>query len=331
MTSAHPVRRFLQRICSDATMARVVDPTLADMRWESGTAIWKGYFALAKALAVHSIVSTPAVLSRAWSDDDRAIPKAAALAITVALIGALPLIAPPLMEGFSISRRGLPIPFVSLAVTLLPQAIALTLPAALLLAIPLAFRRQDPSPRLARRTAVLSMCWVLATFVVVAWAVPEANQAFRVMAYRAMTNQDMNIPRGPAEMTLPTLRDKIEVLKLTPGGRVAARPLEFLYHVRWVLIWIPLPLGVLALAISRSARGRRRPWMMGLAALGGYVFGYFPLLWGAQGLMRSSSLPPALLAWAPMALLVMIAALLIRRSPRFPIQPLFPPPASLDA
>jgi hypothetical protein len=302
MTIDHPIRRFLARVCSDATMARVVDPILADMRWESGRPSWTGCLALAKALLVHSIVSTPAVLSRTWSDDERAIPKAAGLAITVALIAALPLIAPPLLEGFPNSRRGLPIPIVPLAVTLLPQAIALTLPAALLLAIPVAFRRQHPSTRLARRTVVLSMCWVLATFVVIAWAVPEANQAFRVMA-----SKQVNITRGPGEMSLPALRDKIEVLKLTPGGRIAARPLEFQYHARLVLIWMPLPLGVLALAISRSARGRRRPWTMGLAALGGYAFVFFPLLVGAGSLMKLSSLPPFLLVWTPILLLAIVA------------------------
>ena len=42
---------------------------------------------------------------------------------------------------------------------------------------------------------------------------------------------------------------------------------------------------------------------MGLAALGGYVFVFFPLMFGALVLLRSSSLPPVLLAWAPIALL----------------------------
>lgn len=31
MTSAHPLRRLLARVCSTDTMARVVDPTLADI------------------------------------------------------------------------------------------------------------------------------------------------------------------------------------------------------------------------------------------------------------------------------------------------------------
>lgn len=103
------------------------------------------------------------------------------------------------------------------------------------------------------------------------------------------------------------MRERIEVLQLTPGGRVAARPLEFDYQVRLVLICAPLPLGILALAISRSTRGRRRPWAMGLAAVLGYAFGFFPLLHGARMLMRSSSLSPVLFAWTPILLLAILA------------------------
>lgn len=190
---------------------------------------------------------------------------------------------------------------------LIPQAVALTLPAALLLAIPLALRRQNPSTRLARRAVALSICCAAAIFVVIAWVMPEANQAFRVTTYRAVTGGQENLPRGAAEMSFSALRDKIEILNLTPGGRDRARPLHFHYHARLVLICMPVPLGMLALAISRSERGRRRPWVMGLAALGGYAFVFFPLLIGTQTLMRGSSLPPVLLAWTPIALLAIVA------------------------
>ena len=167
MTIDHPIRRFLARVCSDDTMARVVDPTLADMRWESGRPTWPGYLALAKALMVHSVVSTPAVLSRTWSDDERAIPKAAAFAIAAASVAALPLHGSDLSwTRYPNSRRALPVDRRS-PLLLLPQgADCLTLPAALLLAIPLAFRRQHPSARLARRAVALVDCAAsLATFV----------------------------------------------------------------------------------------------------------------------------------------------------------------------
>src|SRR5258707_1097221 len=85
MTARHPLRRFLARVCSPETMARVVDPTLADIRWESGRPFWLGCLSLAKALVIHAIASTPGVLSHTWSDDERAIPKAAAFATAAAL------------------------------------------------------------------------------------------------------------------------------------------------------------------------------------------------------------------------------------------------------
>ena len=57
---------------------------------------------------------------------------------------------------------------------------------------------------------------------------------------------------------------------------------------------------------------------MGLAALGGYVFVFFPLLVGARMLMRRSSLPPVLFAWAPMALLAIDRVLLYSSIPALP-------------
>jgi Lipopolysaccharide export system permease LptF/LptG len=322
MTINHPIRRFLARVCSDNTMARVVDPTLADMRWESGRPLWPGYIALAKALMVHSIVSTPAVLSRTWSDDDHAIPKVAGFAVAGALLLAMAQVAPWLFARNIANREA---SVVGMALLLTPMALTVTLPAALLLAIPLALRRLEPSRRLARRTVAFSLACLGATFVLGAWVTPETNQAFRVLV------SGQQLARGWAEQGLAVQRERIEVLNLTPGGRVKARLLEFDYQVRLVLICAPLPLGILALAISRSRRGRRRPWAMGLAALSAYLLGFFPLLLGARVLMRWSSLPPVIFAWAPMALLAALSVLLIHRSRRFPSPPLLPPPASLDA
>ena len=298
MTIHHPVRRLLQRFCSADTMASVVDPTLADMRWESGRPTLPGYFALAKALMVHSILSTPAVLSRTWSDDDRAIPKVAAFALAGGVVGVALQELVVFLDPYPIHREA---SVIAMALLLAPGALILSLPASLLLAIPLAFRRQAPSGRLARRTIALALACVVTTLVLVVWVMPETSHAFRVLA------SGQPLPRGPNEQPLAVIRERIEVLKLTPGGRVAARPLEFDYHVRFVAIYAPLPLGLLALAISRSAKGRRRPWGMGLAALSGYLFVFFPLMYGARLLMRWSSLTPVLFAWTPILLLTIIA------------------------
>src|SRR5258708_22548422 len=88
MTSNHPFRRVLARICSPDTMARVVDPTLADIRWEHRRAHWRGYVSLASALALHVISSIPARVAAVWLEDGHAVPRVTILSIGPAAIGA---------------------------------------------------------------------------------------------------------------------------------------------------------------------------------------------------------------------------------------------------
>jgi hypothetical protein len=131
MTVHHPVRRMLARLCSPDTMARIVDPTLADIRFERGRAAWLGYLGLVKALAMHAVISMPEAVRRACREDDRAVPRLAALVVVSAVVGAVPLVALPVILA---PLRANTAPLVRVLVPLLPQALVLTLPAALLLA-----------------------------------------------------------------------------------------------------------------------------------------------------------------------------------------------------
>jgi hypothetical protein len=312
MTSAHPVRRLLQRLCSADTMSRVVDPTLADIRWESSRPPWLGYLTLARALTVHAVLSIPSVLSRTWSDDGGAIPKSAAYAAAGAILAAALLIAPIAVPLPNVDVRG--IAWLRVLLLLLPQALVLTIPAALLLAVPLGLRHQPHSPRLARRTIALSIVCAGLTFALIVW-VPSANQSFRVI-----TSGDPAIRPGPNETGLAALREQIETLNLTPGGRVVARRVEYAYQLRLALAFAPLSLGVLGLAVTASPWGKRRPWLIGLAAAAFYV-GMFPSLVHSSGLLiRATSLPPLIFAWAPNVLIALTATLLLARFP-FRIQP----------
>ena len=304
MTANHRLRRVLARVCSAETMARVVDPTLADIRWESGRPFWLGCLSLAKALLIHAIASTPGMLSHAWSDDERAIPKAAAFVTAGALCAAVPLMAPPLINAIS-REWTFSFAVAVLLPSLVPQALALTLPAALLLAFPVAFGRQQPSARLARRSIVMSMGVAVLTFAVIAWLVPAANQSFRVGVSRIVgESRDVRIERGPMELTPAELRERIEVLQLTPGGRVVARGLEYVYQMRLALAVAPVPLGLLALCDQRLparapaplARRRQRDGVLCLRALSDWKM----VATGVDG-RAASNLPPFLFAWAPNA------------------------------
>src|SRR5262245_12643225 len=99
MTIDHPVRRWLARVCSAETMARVVDPTLADMRVEGDGSRWIGYAALARALLLHAVTATPLRARDILRDDRRAVPRAALTCGVTALLAAAPLVAPPLLAA----------------------------------------------------------------------------------------------------------------------------------------------------------------------------------------------------------------------------------------
>jgi hypothetical protein len=251
VTDRHPLRRFLARICSADTMSRVVDPTLADMRWESGRARWLGCVDLARALAVQFVASTPGALIRVYCDDGHAIPKAAGWSAAVALFFATLLSIPPL-TGSSLGLRDLPL---RLFVSLLPQGLALTLPLALLVGIPVALYRQTVSWRIVRRTVGLSLVCAAATFVVLAWIMPAANQQFRVLTFRMIqgrtiqsgTIQNVTIRRGLNETGFSDIAREIARLKEYQGEERMVRRLTFNYHMRLSLAYTALPLALIAL------------------------------------------------------------------------------------
>ena len=300
MTINHPVRRLLARVCSPETMARVVDPTLADMRVEGHR--WYGYVALLRALTFHAVTSIPGTLARVYWDDDRAVPRAAMFSVACALVAALPFVAPPLLTSLP---RPSPVSNPVLLLLVLPQALVLTLPAGLLLGVPVALRSRHASRTLHRRVMAVALGCLLATASVMVWGVPGANQAFRVMISRQVKGADLE--PGPAEMSFSALRNRIEILERTPERQSEARGLAFVYSMRIALTAAPLPIGVIAIGLASTAVGRRRPWLIGAGAVTLYVSTLFPLYGTAETLMRGSSLPPMLFAWLPMTILVLVA------------------------
>jgi hypothetical protein len=312
MTIDHPLRRLLARVCSAETIARVVDPTLADIRVEDGGLTWHGCAALARALTMHAILSTPGAVVRAWNDDERALPRALAACLLTTIVVAAPLVAIPATFALRISWRAL--------VLLLPQALAMALPASLLVAIPLAFRRTFNERRILGRGLALSAICAALTLVLMIQVLPDANQAFRVEVSKRFT-QPANVPRGAIEMTLHDLREKIQILRLTPGGERVARRYEYTYQLKLAMSAISLPLGLLAIAITVAARGRWRPLLGGIAGTFGYVVVMFALDARAERLMaRSATIPPTAVAWLPAAAIGMAAAAILvytrRRRPQ---------------
>ena len=301
MTIDHPVRRLLARVCSAETMSRVVDPTLADMRWEDRRPRWRGYLTLASALTTHVVTSMPSAVGRAWTEDGGAIPRIVLLSAAAALLFATPLMAPSWLEF--VNRTGSRL---WLTATLLPQALALTLPAALLVAIPLAITRIAPSRRLIRRLIVLSLVYATMTFAIIGWIVPVSNQAFRVES-----SGMSNLRPGRGEMSLGAMRAEVDRVRSFSGAERIARELEFEYEIRLALAFAAVPLTLLAIAFALWAPGRRHPLIIGCASMALYVtllFGFER--WLLRPLLLHTSANVGTIAWIPNAVLVMLAGVI---------------------
>lgn len=315
MTIDHPLRRALARICSAATMARVVDPILADIRWEDGRATLRGFVALGRALALHAITSLPGWCVTVWTDDGYAMSRAAALVIGVAALGSIPLTAPPLLS----QARRWPAGLTAILVMLVPQALALALPSAPVIAIPIAFRQRHLNARLFRRTVVFSLVIAAAAYGIIGWVMPEANQRFREATYMANGGgRDVTLERGPNEESWKALRRQIQGLRQTKSGKNAATQLEHNYQTRMAIAVAAVPLSLAALAMCTIGFGRRRPLVTGVSVLLVYwVFMVFEQRQAAAAVRNGDLLDVYLRVWTPNAILSLIATatLLSRRSP----------------
>jgi hypothetical protein len=302
MTIQHPIRRALARICSVETMTRIVDPVLADVRWERRLRLL-GYVDLARALALHALVSSPCAAARLWSDDRRAMPRVALLCGAVALVTAAVLAIPPLLR--------LDVPTGRALLFLAPQFLILTIPAALLAAIPIALRGVPIQARVIRRTVGLALCLVGFTLVL-AWTFPRTNQAFRVLT------AGQPIAPGPNELGFVELRERIRVARERGGNDATVRRLEHNYQNRVALVCAPIPIALLALGLAASRAGRRRPIATGVSA----TILYFGVLLPVISLMKLWLLHrlgtlPIPMAWSLNAVTLGIAALFFQNRTLF--------------
>jgi hypothetical protein len=285
MTIDHPLRRALARLCSADTMARVVDPILADVRWERHSA-WRAGAIVLRALIVQGIMSAPGTLRRLVSDDDFALPRMAllTLAASVALSG--PAIA-PMWHG----------PEALATVLLVPQSVAWAIPAALLLAVPLALRGRLPDRRLTRRTmaaaAVIAACGAVLVF----WIAPLSLARYDAILAPFLQGVAVSSSEFP-----------------NWSASAPARLLDYQYHQRLAFGSAALPFAMLGLGLSTLAVMRRQPWLVGSLAACAWMFAGFPVtLWISAECLRASGVPPAAIAWTPSLLIFGVGTALLTR------------------
>ena len=313
------LRAIAARLCCAHTMERLVDPTLADLqadnenavsgnrKWESRRIFVLGHIALVQVMAVHGGMRAMGILRYSTGEDRRALIRTLGASAVIVIVGTLVLAMVPFLNVVSRSRPD----SAELALYLIPQALPLSIPVGLTFGILWGFGRVAASPRSRTLILLLATMASVASFTMLAWVVPTANQAFRV----SMIGRP--VLKGANELTLGELRQLLE-----PGTGeqrpVAApsdlRSLALNYHGRWALAGAPLVLALFAVALtSRRQWGRIMPLLAGCLA----IFGYYVVMYSARRLGLDRTLSAFAAAWTPnVAFLILSVAVILLGSQR---------------
>jgi hypothetical protein len=284
------LRALASRVFDDETMERLIDPVIADLQVEYAEASRAGLIWRRRWVRTAGYAAVLYVAART-------------LRVFVGLILALTMLFElPYLLRWQVTMT------MARAVSLVPQALIVTVPMALTLAI--GFAR--PSASQARQTLIMTIasgavCAVF-VFVTLAWWVPSANQAFRVSVARELGGS-ASPPRGVSEMTIGELRQQI---KWAASVRADWRTLEFTYHSRWAFPWASLALALLMASLRRRGPTRRAMLLATLPIL----FGYYVLLFVGREYVLAGALQAALGAWMPNVVTLFAAAAIAMRAAR---------------
>jgi hypothetical protein len=300
------------RLCSARTLERLVDPTVADLqseyenavrgnrKWESRRILVQGYIALVRVMAVHGGMRVMGFLRYFRGEDRRALIQTAGASAVAMIAGTVVLMAP-----FASSAGSRP-DSAELALYLIPQALPLSIPIGLTFGILWGLGRVAASPR--SRTLILLLATIasVASFAMLAWIVPTANQAFRISTI------GQPLPKGVNELTLGELRQRLEPGAHEPmsvAGPFDRRSLALNYHARWALSGAPLVLALFAMVLtSRRQWGRMMPFLIG----GVMILAYYVIMYSAWGLGLNHTISPFAAAWAPNAAFLMLWLAIMR-------------------
>jgi lipopolysaccharide export system permease LptF/LptG-like protein len=321
-----PLRAFAARWCCTGTMTRIVDPLIADLQHEHSRAVQEGHVWRSRAIRMAGWMAFIRVLVIcAWRDElaprnwtaaerqavVRTITASILLVIAITVLFEIPPLeksgvwwAPPGLRG-------------RLLLTLIPQALAITITLGVTLGIVLALGGRAFSRRVAEGVVFLAVVASALSFVNVGWVVPAANQAFRVASAGRS-----DLPKGAPELSLGELRQAIE-----SGDRAPLRPpawffgdssrylqdIKLQYHLRWAMSFSPMVFALLILSIA--AGGFPRRWVLGVATVSA-TLGYYLLLFVGRPSVFAGAMPAYVSAWAPNVTFGLITTFLTLRKLR---------------
>jgi len=289
------LRTVAARWCDDQTMARVIDPALADLQfeWIAEDGVRRLLVRGLGVVAFWKLLLWNALLGRQRSFERREPRTAALLVVTLALV----VVATAVLDGLAmanLSRRFGEPASMWLFIDLLPRVLPLTMPVALVIAF--LWRRAWLAARAPRSVLRLAIASSVLSFLLLAWIAPATGRAFRD------SGVGLSISNPVSEMSITDLARFVR--DLTPEGAAANPIFGLSLQVRGSIAVAPLALALFFLAVTKRWRERRAPAMaFGLGGAAAFGAAIVEGTW--LGLTRS--VPVDVAAWAPVGLLLLAA------------------------
>lgn len=298
------IRAIASRLFAERTMERVVEPAVADLqceyeearvhgrRWRARLTLVRSYLALAKALLWLAVRT-------AWHGGGARseVARTCVVSAIAAAVTTVALVIPPLLDwprwqadpGFT----------ALLSLTLVPQALPLSIPAGLCVAVLWAMRGKAVTWRRIGTVLAIALACTAVVWVVLEWMIPQANQGFREMiAARLSNGRVVALEPGLNELGLSRLGQR--------SDPAAVRHFQLL----WALCFASVPLSLFAFGLARYVR--RTVWAVALAMA--LCNSYFAILWTAAE--SAAAMPGALSAWIANLVCLLVGGALLVRAPR---------------
>ncbi len=266
MIPGRTLHRLASLICSTKSLERVVEPAIADLQKEYdasaeshlGRRVWmliRGYFAILKVMAVCALG-----ISVATDEERNGLVRTFAWSLTFMIAAAALLMLPPLWlsePGFGSTRH---------LVQLTPQAVPLAIPVGLAFGIAFGLAGSVVTRAMAKAILLVAVTASLVSFVILAWVMPAANQAFRT-EWSHSQGYEGTPRKGSNEMTISELQREIEVAAALGDARNVHQHSWFL-HLRYALSLATVVLGGFLLALR--GRGRAMRTLVAFITCGSY-------------------------------------------------------------
>ena len=252
------LRTWARSVCSDLTMAHLIDPVIADMQQEAAEVsharfarqawiLGIGYVAFWKIMAVHVPV---AAVRQAWAPRETGEMgplRALSLAGLSFLVITMLLVAPAVQSLPGRDNREQ----VWLLVLMLPQAWPLSVPVGLFIGVLCALRRRIVTGRFRRAVWALAFSTSLAMLVTINSLIPASSRAFREAVTLATAQRA--VFEGPSNLSL--MDGRRYALSLKESRPRESGRLLLSFHERVALSTAPLVLTLLAFGLA-AARAR---------------------------------------------------------------------------